>query len=207
MIESLLLVSSVCIDAFVASIAYGTNKIRIPIISSLIINIIGSLTLGISLFFGGFISSFLPGKLPIYISFFILVTIGIYRLFEGIFKNYIRKKNYLDKHLTIKIFDMNIILQIYADEIKADFDKSKILTSKEALYLAFALSFDSIAVGFGSSLVGGGYLLTISLCFLIGLVSVILGQFLGRKFSEKSQLNLSWLSGLILIILAITKLF
>ncbi|MBE6050398.1 MAG: sporulation membrane protein YtaF [Clostridium sp.] len=207
MIESLLLVSSVCIDAFVASIAYGTNKIKIPIISSLIINIIGSLTLGISLFFGGFISSFLPGKLPIYISFIILIAIGIYRLFEGIFKNYIRRKNYLDKHLTIKIFDINIIFQIYADEIKADFDKSKILTPKEALYLAFALSFDSIAVGFGSSLVGGGYLLTICLCFLIGFSSVILGQFLGRKFSEKSPLNLSWLSGLILIILAITKLF
>lgn len=207
MIESLLLVSSVCIDAFVASIAYGTNKIKIPVISALIINIIGSFTLGFSLFFGGFIKNFLPGKLPIYISFLVLIFIGIYRLFEGIFKNYIRKRNYLDKHLTLKIFDINIILQIYADEIKADLDKSKILTAKEALYLAFALSFDSIAVGFGSSLVGGGYILAIILCFIIGLATVILGQFLGRKFSEKSPLNLSWLSGLILIILAITKLF
>ena len=31
MIESLLLVSSLCIDSFVASIAYGTSKIKIPI--------------------------------------------------------------------------------------------------------------------------------------------------------------------------------
>ena len=73
MIESLLLVSSVCIDAFVASIAYGTNKIKIPVISALIINIIGSFTLGFSLFFGGFVKNFLPGKLPIYISFLILI--------------------------------------------------------------------------------------------------------------------------------------
>ncbi len=51
MIESLLLVLAVSLDAFVASIAYGTNKIKIPFVSATIINIICSSVLGVSLFF------------------------------------------------------------------------------------------------------------------------------------------------------------
>ncbi|MDS0528160.1 sporulation membrane protein YtaF [Clostridium sp. SHJSY1] len=207
MIESLLLVSSVCIDAFVASIAYGTNKIKIPITSALIISGIGSLILGISLFAGGFIKDFLPGKLPIILSFSILMILGIYRLFEGLFKNFIQQKSALDKPLKFKLFDMNFVLQVYADETKADFDKSKVLTPKESFYLATALSFDSLAVGFGSSLVGGGYIETILLCFIIGITVVLLGVFIGKKLLEKSNVNLSWLSGVILMILAINKLF
>jgi putative sporulation protein YtaF len=207
MIESLLLVSSVCIDAFVASIAYGTNKIEIPILSSIIISGIGSLFLGISLLAGSFIKDFLPGNLPTILSFSILMILGIYRLFEGLFKNYIQQKTSLDKPLKFKIFDMNFVLQVYADETKADFDKSKILTTKESIYLASALSFDSLAVGFGSSLVGNGYIRTVLLCFIIGIITVLLGVFIGKKLLEKSNVNLSWLSGVILMILAINKLF
>ncbi|MGG7176720.1 sporulation membrane protein YtaF [Clostridium paraputrificum] len=207
MIESILLVSSVCIDAFVASVAYGTNKIKIPILSAMVISLVGSIVLGISLFFGGFIKDFLPGTLPIILSFAILMILGVYRLFEGLCKNFIQKKKKLDKPVTFKIFDMNFILQVYADETKADFDKSKVLSIKEAFYLASALSFDSLAVGFGSSLVGGGYLQTILLCFLIGVTAVLVGFFIGKKIQEKANLNLSWLSGVILMILAINKLF
>ncbi len=206
MIESLLLVSSVCIDAFVASIAYGTNKIKIPITSALIISSVGSIILGISLFAGGFIKDFLPGKLPVILSFSILMIIGIYRLFEGIFKSYIQRKSALDKPLKFKIFDINFVLQVYADETKADFDKSKVLTLKESLYLATALSFDSLAVGFGSSLAGTGYIETICLCFIAGVTLVLLGVFIGKKLLEKSNVNLSWLSGIILMILAVNKI-
>ncbi|MDD6795838.1 MAG: sporulation membrane protein YtaF [Clostridiaceae bacterium] len=207
MIESLLLVLSVCIDAFVASIAYGTNKIKIPFSSVIIISFVGSIILGISLFLGGFILEFLPGNLPIILSFSILMILGIYSLFEGLLKNYIQKKAESDKPLTFKIFDINFVLQVYADETKADFDHSHNLTAKESFYLALALSFDSLAVGFGSSLVGGNYIVTIVLCFLIGIISIIAGVGIGKKLVQSSNLNLSWLSGLILMVLAITKLF
>lgn len=207
MIESLLLVSSVCIDAFVASIAYGTNKIKIPFYASIVISIIGSIFLGISLFLGSFIKDFLPTNFAVLLSFCILMIIGIYRFFEGIFKNYISKKNKLLKPLKFKIFDLNFVLQVYADETIADFDHSKVLTIKESLYLASALSFDSIAVGFGDSLGNSEYLSSIFLCFIIGVLAVSLGQVIGKKLVEKSNLNLSWLSGIILMVLAVKRLF
>ena len=98
-------------------------------------------------------------------------------------------------------------MQVYADETIADFDNSKVLTIKESLYLASALSFDSIAVGFGDSLGSSEYLNSVILCFVIGVVAVSLGQIIGKKLVEKSNLNLSWLSGIILMILAVKRLF
>lgn len=205
MIESLLIVSSVCIDAFVASIAYGTNKIKIPFISAIVISLVGSIVLGASLFFGGFIKDFLPGNLPKIMSFIILMGLGIYRLFESLFKSFIKKRSTSDKPMKFKIFDFDFVLKVYADETIADFDNSKILTIKEAFYLALALSLDSLAVGFGSSLFGSGYLQIIILCFIIGCTAVTIGVFIGKKAAEKTNINLSWLSGAILMVLAVMK--
>lgn len=205
MLESLLLVSSLCIDSFVASIAYGTSKIKIPPKSVIIINLVCTSTLACSLFIGSLFKSFLPGNLPAVLGFIILMSLGIYRLFEYLFKAYISKKTKCDYPLIFKLFDFKFVLQVYADETKADFDKSKSLNSKESFYLALALSLDSLAVGFGSSLCNINYVQTLVLCFLIGVSAVSIGVFLGQKFSEKLHLELSWLSGVLLIILAIVR--
>lgn len=205
MLESLLLVSSLCIDSFVASIAYGTSKIKIPPKSVIIINLVCTSTLACSLFIGSLFKSFLPGNLPIVLGFLILMSLGIYRLFEYFFKAYISKKTKCDYPLTFKLFDFKFVLQVYADETKADFDKSKYLNSKEAFYLALALSLDSLAVGFGSSLCSINYIQTIILCFMVGVLAVSVGVLLGHKFSEKLNFEFSWLSGVLLIILAIVR--
>ncbi|ATD55484.1 sporulation membrane protein YtaF [Clostridium chauvoei] len=205
MLETLLLVLSVSIDSFVASIAYGTDKIKIPFLSALIIDIICSSMLGISLLLGSLIKDYIPRNLAIGISFVILFGLGVYRLFESIFKTYIKSKSNSITPLTFKIFDFNFVLQVYADETKADFDKSKILTSKEAFYLAFALSLDSLAVGFGSSLITVSYIEAILLSLILGMTAILTGVYIGRKFIEKVDLNLSWLSGALLILLALMR--
>ena len=205
MLVSLLLVSSLCIDSFVASIAYGTSNIKIPKKSIVIINLVCTLTLATSLFIGSVFKSFLSGNLPVVLGFIILMSLGIYRLFEYFFKAYISKKSKCDHPLKFKLFDFNFVLQVYADEIKADFDNSKSLSPKEAFYLALALSLDSLAVGFGSSLCNINYIQTLILCFIIGILAVSIGVYLGQKFSEKLHVELSWLSGVLLIILAIIR--
>ena len=206
MLESLLLVSSLCIDSFVASIAYGTSKIKIPPKSIIIINSVCTLTLAFSLLIGTIFKSLLSGNVPSILGFLILISLGIYRLFEYFFKSYISKKTNCDYPLTFKLFDFNFVLQVYANEIKADFDKSKYLNSKESFYLALALSLDSLAVGFGSSLCSTNYLQTLILCFFIGTIAVSSGVFLGEKFSQKLNLKLSWLSGVLLILLAVVRI-
>lgn len=205
MLTSLLLVSSLCIDSFVASISYGTSKIRIPPLSIIIINLVCTATLACSLLIGSIFKSFLPGDLPVILGFMLLMALGIYRLFEYIFKSYISKRSKSDSPLKFKIFDFQFVLQVYANEIKADFDNSKSLNIKESFYLALALSLDSLAVGFGSSLCNINYTQVLILCFVIGILCVSLGVFIGRKFAQKLHLELSWLSGVLLILLAILR--
>ena len=206
MVQSLILVLSLCIDTFVTSIVYSSNKIKIPVVSGLIIDTICSLFLAISLFFGYIIKDFIPINIASTISFLLLLILGVYRLFEAFFKNLI--KRYYDKGspLTFKIFDFKFILQIYADEIKADLDESKILSPKEAFFLAVALSLDTLTVGFGCSLGTVNYLATVLLSFLVGALLLVLGGYVGKKISKNYNLNLSCLSGVLLIILAFIRI-
>lgn len=206
MVQSLILVLSLCIDTFVTSIVYSSNKIKIPVVSGLIIDTICSLFLAISLFFGYLIKDFIPINIASTISFLLLLILGVYRLFEAFFKNLIKK--YYDKGspLTFKIFEFKFILQIYADEIKADLDESKILSPKEAFFLAVALSLDSLTVGFGCSLGSVNYLATVLLSFLVGALLLVLGGYVGKNISKNYNLNLSWLSGVFLIILAFIRI-
>ena len=88
-----------------------------------------------------------------------------------------------------------------------DYDNSKLLSAKEAFYLAIALSLDSLAVGFGSGLGYVNYAQVIILCFLVGIVCLRVGSQLGRHFANIMNVNLSWLSGVLLIILAFIRTF
>ncbi|MGL5149479.1 MAG: sporulation membrane protein YtaF [Clostridium sp.] len=206
MVQALLLVFSLCLDSFVASIAYGTKKILIPLKSALVINIICSLTLFTSLLFGNLLSEFIPTNLTSIASFLLLFGLGVYRLFESIFKSYISKKKSNNYPLTFKLFDFKFVIQVYADETKADFDNSKTLSIKESAYLAIALSLDSLAVGFGYSLMKVNPFQIATLCFFIGLFLLLIGCKLGKKFSEISNLNISWLSGFLLIVISILRI-
>ncbi|HZK57671.1 MAG TPA: sporulation membrane protein YtaF [Clostridia bacterium] len=204
MVETLLLVFTLSLDAFVASVAYGTNEIKIPFISTVIVNITCSSLLAFSLFLGSMVKKIVPESITLLASFLILMLLGIFYLFQSIIKNRIAKTPTSNGGVKLKISDL--IISIYVDETNADFNKSKDLGPKESLYLAIALSLDSLAIGFSSSLAGINYIQVIFLSLLYGIVAVQLGLLIGRKLVEKSNINISWLSGAILMVLAITKI-
>ena len=205
--ETILLVLALSLDAFVASLAYGSRKIKIPFTSIIIINIVCTFLLTVSIIGGSIIKKILPSNIAIIISFAILMLLGIYYLFEGVTKAYLEKRIDKENKIKLKIFDVYFIVNIYIDETKADYNHSKDLDSKEAIYLAIALSLDSLAVGFGSSLGSINYIHVISLSLIIGIFSIWIGLLIGEKIAKKFKVNLSWLAGIILIILACLKLF
>lgn len=77
----------------------------------------------------------------------------------------------------------------------------------ETVLLVLALSLDALAVGFGSSLGNINYIYVISLSLIIGIFSIWVGLLIGENIAKKSKINLSWLAGIILIILACLRLF
>ncbi|EES91892.1 conserved hypothetical protein [Clostridium botulinum D str. 1873] len=87
-----------------------------------------------------------------------------------------------------------------------DTSNERILKPAEAFTLAIACSLDGIAIGFGSGLTIINYFQVVGFSLISDMVAVMLGCFLGKKIAEKINLNLSWLSGLLLLMLAFMKL-
>lgn len=166
------------------------------------ISIIVTLLFIISLFIGNIIGSFLDINIIKYISFVILLFLGLYKLFEFTIKNFYIKLN--DKEF--KLFNIKFILNVISDSTLADIDKSKKLSIKESISLGVALSLDGICAALTVGMVFTNYVITILLSFCITLFMFLIGNIIGKKISYKKDINLSWLSGFILIILAITKL-
>jgi putative sporulation protein YtaF len=207
LIEILVLVIALSIDAFVACFAYGANKIRIPLSSINVLNIVCTAVLGISLFLGEIVESYIPIGVTKLICFFMLFAIGVVKFFDSATRSFINKRNHIDKEIDFSIFNLKFILHIYAKPEAADKDFSKVLSANEAISLAFALSIDGVAAGFGAGVSDISYTMVIITFFIFNLIIMGAGYFLGKKLSEKSEMNIAWVSGLLLMALAVGKLF
>jgi putative sporulation protein YtaF len=205
-LEAILIVIALSSDALVASFAYGTNKIKIPFSSVLIINLICSLFLAISLYLGNILRPYIEVNLTKIICFFILFALGLTKLFDSTIKMLIRRYNSISKELKFSMFNFNFILNVYANPQEADTDFSRILSPIEASTLAIALSLDGIAVGFGSAIGNVNSLKLFAFSLISDIIAVMVGFYIGNKVANKIKLDLSWLSGVILIIVAIMKL-
>lgn len=204
MLSALLLVIALCVDAFATSITYGIGKISIPFSSALVISFIGTTFLGVSLLFAKIIQQFISADTCLILSVGLLLFIGVTSLFQSTIKSYLRKHKG-QKNVKFSLFDISFVVDIFIDETKADADNSKVLSAKEAIMLAFALSIDSLATGFSAGLAVNNVLGILILCFVMGIFSVKLGCLIGERISKKSKVDLSWTSGFILIVLALQK--
>ena len=82
--EAVVLALVLSLDAFVVSFAYGADKIKIPAVSVLIINVLCSFILGVSMLAGEFFKQLIPQWLEIAISFTILFLLGLVTLFDSV---------------------------------------------------------------------------------------------------------------------------
>lgn len=205
-VNAVLLVGALSIDAFVASFAYATSKIKIPFKSALIINVVSTTILGIALFFGNIVSRFIPSIFTTSICFTMLLMLGLAKLFDSTLKALLGTRGSLTRNYEFKVSDFRFFLKVYIDNTAADVDHSLILSPKESFSLALALSLDGLAAGFGAGLVSANFFQIILFSLIVNIVAILGGCFIGNKIAEKTELNLSWLSGVTLILLAFLKL-
>ncbi|MBQ7140492.1 MAG: manganese efflux pump, partial [Bacilli bacterium] len=100
----------------------------------------------------------------------------------------------------------NKLINIYLDETKADFNDSKNLNYVEAFNLSLILSFDSLLGGLSIGISYNYILYIIILSFIINLSFLKLGLYIGKKITL-ININTSYISGLILIIISFFKIF
>ena len=206
-LEAGVLSSALSIDAFAASFAYGSNKIKIPFLSAQIINLICTGILGLSLLIGSLVKQLIPAWLTAVLCFALLFILGLVKLLDSLTKTIIRKYNAPHKELHFSLCNFRFVLSIYADPEKADRDQSKTISPAEAASLAIALSLDGLAVGFGAAMGNVNAWAVVLWSLLTNTAAILLGALLGNKIAQKLSFNLSWISGAILILLAISKLF
>lgn len=191
------LIAVLSLDAFAVSIAYGASKISIPTRSTIIISFVCSSMLFISLYLGLFLRDFLI--YPEIFAGIILFGLGFVKVFDSVIKNYIRK-NHVQKKMVFSLFDINFILTIYAKPETADKDKSRIISPRESIALAVALSLDNLAAGIGAGLVFNP-LVAVSIALVTTPMAILLGLYIGRRLSKTGH-DFSLISGVLLMVLA-----
>lgn len=188
MIKILLLVAAVSTDCFASAMALGSAGIKLPFRSTLIISGAGTLFLGISAGFAEMLCTVIPESLWGTIYSAALITLGVFNLL----------KNYIGKFFKGK----DTPAALCFDGTSADRDNSKSISPAEAVTLAVALSADSLVTGISAGLGNMNLPLLCLLTFLAGIAAVSLGWRLGRKIVTSLNLDLGWLCGVILIVLA-----
>ena len=198
---------SISIDAFAASFAYGCKKIKIPMLSALIINLICTAAIVLSFLFGTVLIQYISEDFAAGLAFLILLILGLVKLFDSITKSIIRKHTQFNKEVNLSVFNFKLLMRLYADPEAADVDASKSISPKEAVVLAVSLSLDGLAIGLGAAMIGVNIWILIVLTLIADFAALLLGGWLGNKAASKLRFSISWLAGVILIGLAIMQLF
>jgi putative sporulation protein YtaF len=197
-LSALLFSLSSNLDNVVVGIAYGIKKIRIGIFANLIIAFITSTGTFLSMSVGAYISKFLPHSVANSLGAGVIIILGVYFVTQSIIKLINNTKS---KELALK----NITDMIeYAE--KSDLDNSGNINIKEALLVAFGLTFNNLGTGVAASITGVSIQFTVISTFILSIFTIISGeavgkQVLGKFFGKYAPL----FSGILLIMLGIIE--
>lgn len=205
MFHILILVLALCMDTFVASMAYGANKVRISWEKIVVMNAICSGCLGFALMAGGLFDHFVPREMTRIVCFISLFLLGVIKLLDYTIKKYINRNAALHKEIAFSVSGLQVIINIYGNPMAADWDHSQSLSWKEIVFLSFAMSMDSLIAGTLSAFLQIPVGLTAGTALTMGILVTYAGLLLGRKLASRCRCDLSWISGVLFLILAFTK--
>lgn len=196
------------IDNLGVGISYGIRKITVRFDKNLLIAFICFLMSMGGITFGVWLSTILPGMLPVIIGAFLLFVIGIRII---LLAKPIKKENLkVDSKNVVKSKGVQSILR--NPEI-ADLNKSGEIGWGESVLLGVALSANALTNGLGAGLLGLSPI-AISITAAIGsLISVWAGVKIGSKVADVRIGSFTVgqfgtiISGVIILILAITAFF
>lgn len=217
LINSLLLAISSSIDSLGIGITYGIKNTKISYVGKVVLFFISLIISILSIWSGNVIKNIFSDFLLLFIGNIILICMGIFICFQTLKKEKNKINNHFSFHDTNqeKIYSffikfLGITIQIIKNPSYSDFDSSNSIDAKEALFLGIALSLDSFCIGIGGSVIGINSILFPLFIASFQFIFLNIGNFFGRKLNKLSLLpdNIwSIISGILLIIIGISKLF
>ncbi|HWI55236.1 MAG TPA: sporulation membrane protein YtaF [Desulfobacteria bacterium] len=184
------------LDGFGVGISYGVRKIKIPLLSLLVISATSGVAIGVSMLCGHLVARFISIQLAEIVGALILISVGVWILVQTWTQN---KKEQpkgsclqpegeqaeCKEILNFKIKAFGLVIQILREPVVADFDKSGNISVKEAVLLGLALAMDALGAGFGAAMTGFRPLLTPLVVSIVKFIMVSGGIYLGRRYAAK----------------------
>lgn len=202
----LLFLTAISIDSLTAGLTYGTQRVLIKPFSYLILICVPAAFITAANRISSHILGFLPKTaLPI-LSFTVLAILGFSKLSESLIRLLAHRHPSLTRNWGCKIKQINIIFTVYLSPEDANQDDLQILSPKEALLLSLALSLDSVLAGIAFHTEPIPMAALFLLAALFNLLLFAAGYGFGHLISSVLRVDLSWLSGLFLLLLAIQAL-
>jgi putative sporulation protein YtaF len=212
----LVLALAVSLDGFGVGVSYGLRKIKIPLLSILIITSCSALVILLATLFGEWISEFVRPEFSNQIGAWILIAIGCWAIYNFSQNKETKRPETAPseqhqaphKVINIEIKILGLVIQILKTPTAADVDRSGTISGSEAAVLGLALSLDAFGAGIGAAFMGYPPKITALLVSVLSTVFIILGLRIGFLYSDTDWVKkISFLPGVILILFGIFKIW
>jgi len=212
----LLFALAVSMDGFVVGLSYGVKDIILPLKSTLIVSAISGLIVCLSMLAGIFSTTFISIFYVNIIATVLLVVMGLW-LISTAWREQHRPKAIAEETLLFRLHLplLPYVIQVIKAPEKAAGDNEEV-DNKEAWVLGLALAFDSMGGGFAVAMAGLSVLQTSVMVMLACFLLIEAAMLLGKKFrlllfpegriSPKIENSLSYLPGIIILLLALWKI-
>lgn len=203
----LMLGIAVSFDGFGVGFAYGLRRLHIPPASLLIICASSALSVFISMVAGRMIVQLFSPQFGSVLGSVLLIGVGIFLVQQSLQQGKLTAlHNSRGEELNEK--GLSYLSFMLREPYRADFDKSGVITGKEAMVLGIALAMDAFGAGFGAAMLGFAPLTTAVGVGVIKMILITVGLQLGKRYARNiSGERAAVFAGLVLIILGVIHLF
>ncbi|QSF46681.1 manganese efflux pump [Paenibacillus tianjinensis] len=225
----LLLAFALSLDGFGVGITYGLRKMKIPLLSILIISLCSGIVICVSMQVGVLLAKVVSPDAASMIGAVILVLMGCWSLIQMLMQ---KEREHNPQELetqpvslkeesvnpaedwphksavfSLELRHLGVVIQILRTPSSADMDDSGSISSMEAVILGIALSLDAFGAGLGAALLGFGPVPTSLMIALFSGTFLLLGMKTGLKLSGSFWMkHAAALPALLLIAMGIMKL-
>ncbi|MBA4601632.1 sporulation membrane protein YtaF [Thermoactinomyces mirandus] len=207
---------AVSLDSFAAGTIYGIRKIRIPLLSILIIASCSGVVIYTGMMAGGGLSVLFSPMLTRAFGAGLFVFLGCVLIIQGE-KNQrerdeeqiVRRSELTFEPITwiFQIKRLGLVVKVLKTPVVADIDNSGSISSAEAVLLGTALSLDAFGAGIGAAFMEIPSLPTALSIALMSAMFLRLGMYFGFSHSKNVKNRfVNYLPGLILIVLGMLRL-
>lgn len=217
-ISLLFLAFAVSLDSFGVGVTYGLRKIRIPLLSILVITCFSGGMILFSMSVGHGLATWLSPAVANGFGAVILIGVGLWSLWQVMKhppSNVIPEEKKVRERdpdhpvsvLRIQIKALGLVIQILKTPTVADQDSSGTISPSEAMLLGTALSLDAFGAGLGASLLGYDPGVTVLLIAGMGGLLLLFGMWMGLRLASIRWIALlSYLPGVLLTMIGLIRL-